>query len=83
MNKKYQCPCCRNWTLDEKPPGTYKICPVCAWEDDIMQFDNPGNENGANRVSLNQARANYHLFGVSDKAFLNLVRKPLVSEKEN
>ena len=30
--KKYKCPCCGYFTLDER--GEYDICPVCFWEDD-------------------------------------------------
>lgn len=55
MNK-YKCPCCGYYTLNEPPNGTYNICPVCFWEDDIVQLDNPDYANGANKVSLNEAR---------------------------
>jgi hypothetical protein len=57
--QKFACPCCECLTLDEKPPGTFDICPVCGWEDDDAQFRDPDYEGGANRVSLAQAR---HLF---------------------
>ena len=38
---KHKCVCCGNYTINEEPPGTFEICPVCFWEDDNVQFDNP------------------------------------------
>jgi hypothetical protein len=79
MNKKkmkYTCPCCGYKTLDEAPPGTYDICPICFWEDDNVQFDDPDFEGGANEVSLRQAQKNYLEFRVSEKRFRKLVRCP-------
>ena len=57
--KKYKCPCCGNFTLYEKPPGTYEICEVCNWEDDELQFRNPNYAGGANALSLEDARKEY------------------------
>ncbi len=79
---KYECPCCGNLTLDEKPPGTFIICPVCFWEDDDIQFYNPDYTGGANKVSLKQARISYLNFGASNKEFIDSVRLPLESEKK-
>lgn len=56
---KYKCPCCKNRTLSERPPGTYQICPICKWEDDEIQYYNPDYKGGANKVSLNEARQEY------------------------
>jgi hypothetical protein len=78
--KNYECPCCGYLTLDEEPPGTYEICPVCFWEDDPVQFDDPEYVGGANKVSLKQARFNYRLFGAVDKQALKYVRKPTDSD---
>jgi anaerobic ribonucleoside-triphosphate reductase len=50
----YTCPCCGYKTLAEEPPGTYEICPICDWEDDVVQFDDPDYEGCANRLSLRQ-----------------------------
>ena len=35
--KKYPCPCCEQYTLDEEPPGTFEICEVCDWEGVLEQ----------------------------------------------
>ncbi|MEG0072477.1 MAG: CPCC family cysteine-rich protein [Raoultibacter sp.] len=80
--KKYPCPCCGNATLSEEPPGTFAICPVCYWEDDALQFDDPLLEGGANAVSLDRARENFKAFGACDRGCVEYVRPPLEGEKE-
>ena len=76
----YPCPCCSNFTFDEEPSGTYEICPVCGWEDDEVQFNAPSFAGGANKPSLNEAKANYKEFGACDKELVNIVRSPLEYE---
>ena len=75
-SNKYTCPCCGYRTLAEQPPGTFDICPICYWEDDNVQFDDPDFSGGANRVSLRQAQGNFLEFGACDKEVLKYVRKP-------
>lgn len=72
--EKYNCPCCGNRTLDGRPPGTYEICPVCYWEDDKIQYDDPDYEGGANNISLNKARVNYKKMGAISTDCLKYVR---------
>ena len=50
-------------TLREPPTGTHDICPVCAWEDDNIQYCDLEYTGGGNRVSLRQARANFRREG--------------------
>jgi len=73
---KYKCHCCGYYTLSEKPNGSYEICPVCFWEDDIVQLNDPDYRGGANKVSLNQARKNYIEFGVCEIEMKKYVREP-------
>lgn len=77
---KYPCPCCGYRTLDEEPPGTFDICPVCYWEDDNIQFENPKYAGGANEMSLEEARKNFKEFGAVSKKYLDNVRLPLEDE---
>ena len=76
---KYPCPCCGFLTLEEKPPGTYEICPVCYWEDDLVQFQEP-TAWGANSVTLQEARHNFLRFGASEERFKSFVRSPFPIE---
>ena len=77
---KYACPCCGFITLDEVPPGSFSICPVCFWEDDFVQFDEPDYKGGANKVSLNQAKNNFKEYGASSEEFMKEVRVPYQNE---
>jgi hypothetical protein len=58
--KRHAFPCCRYLTILDAlsgPPGTFYICPVCGWEDDNVQHDDPDYRGGANIGSLNEYRA--------------------------
>ncbi|MDZ7620370.1 MAG: CPCC family cysteine-rich protein [Patescibacteria group bacterium] len=77
---KFPCPCCGYRTMSEQPPGTFQICPVCYWEDDNVQFNDPTFEGGANEESLNQARANFAKCRASSPRFVGSVRAPLPDE---
>lgn len=80
FKKKYKCPCCGYYTLEDEP-GHFDICPVCYWEDDNIQADDPDYWGGANYMSLNDARKNYKEFGAISKEFLDLVRPPTEEER--
>lgn len=80
MAKKNQCPCCGYYTLEDEP-GRFDICPVCYWEDDGIQRDNPNYIGGANGISLNMARENYKKIGAISKEYLDIVRSPYEDEK--
>ena len=55
--KNRKCACCGLYDLTEG--SMFEICPVCGWEDDSFQNDNPDFEGGANDLSLNQAKKLY------------------------
>ncbi len=77
--KKYKCPCCNHFTF-EKKERAYDICPVCFWEDDPFQYENPMMENGANHVSLAAARVNYKHYSACDPEMRKYVRGPKKDE---
>ncbi|WP_124726562.1 CPCC family cysteine-rich protein [Staphylospora marina] len=76
----FPCPCCGFLTYEEEPDGTFDICPVCFWEDDPVQNRDPCFAEGANTVSLNQARENFRLHGAIELRFVRCMRKPLLHE---
>lgn len=53
-NQLHPCPCCGQSTIEES--GNYEICPVCGWEDDSVQADDPEFSGGANILSLKEVR---------------------------
>jgi hypothetical protein len=52
----FPCPCCGY--LTSSGPGSYDICPICDWEDDLSQLRFP-ETRGANHLSLVEAQANF------------------------
>ncbi|MDR0969552.1 MAG: hypothetical protein LBM67_03320 [Lentimicrobiaceae bacterium] len=83
MNEKFFCPCCGYDTLNEEPPGTALICPICFWEDDYEQYNNPDRKRGANTVSLRQAKQNFQRIGAISAEFCDLVIEPDETYKRN
>ena len=77
---RYPCQCCGFLTLSDPATGSYEICPVCFWEDDLVQNEDPEYAGGANRVSLGTARENYIRFGATERASVRHVRPPLIEE---
>ena len=53
----FQCPCSGNGCFSEL--GGYEICPVCLWEDDPLQSEDPNCRGGANKYSLIEARTKW------------------------
>ena len=51
----YPCPICltQNQLSAERH---YEVCSVCGWEDDDLQYEEPDYEDGANLMSLNEAK---------------------------
>ncbi len=72
----HPCPCCGNRTLHEQPPGTFEICSVCFWEDDVAQFEDPTLVGGANEYSLEEAQAYFAKHGVSHPNALDHLKRP-------
>ncbi|MFY7991747.1 MAG: CPCC family cysteine-rich protein [Bacteriovoracaceae bacterium] len=76
----YSCPCCGFLTLSEETHETFEICPVCHWEEDDVQFNNPDFRGGANQESLNEAKENYKKFGAAAQKYIKAVRTPFPDE---
>lgn len=74
--RKFACPCCGYRTLDLPSPGSFEVCPICYWEDDNVQFEDPDYQGGANHISLREAQRNFLDFGAASKDAVACVRKP-------
>ncbi|MGJ6980515.1 CPCC family cysteine-rich protein [Aestuariimicrobium soli] len=73
------CPCCGHLTITRI--GYFDLCPVCYWEDDYAQSQNPESPLGANGYSLVEARLNFQKTGASHPEFIGLVRPPTPLER--
>lgn len=76
----YACLCCGYLTFDDLAYDSFEICPICFWEDDNVQNEDPDYMGGANGISLNMAKQNFQLFGTIKKELIPYVRKPLEKE---
>ncbi|PYC20588.1 CPCC family cysteine-rich protein [Pseudomonas mosselii] len=75
----FTCPCC-GYAVFEEPPGSYDICPICFWEDDVFQLYYPHQEGGPNRCSLIEAQVNFVQFGACERSMSKNVREPRDSD---
>jgi hypothetical protein len=70
------CPCCGFLVFDQSP-GSYEICKICFWEDDLVQLGFPKFAGGANKPSLMEAQRNFAEFGACEIRLLQHVRPPM------
>lgn len=69
----FTCPCCGYAVFDEEP-GSYAICPICFWEDDVFQLYYPHQSGGPNKCSLVEAQINFVQFGACERSMSKNVR---------
>ena len=82
MTTMFPCPCCGYEVFGESP-GSFEICPICFWEDDIVQLAFPDLSGGANHCSLIEGQRNFAAFGASEMRIKEHVRAPSESDKRN
>lgn len=49
-----KCPICGQYEFEQE--NNFDICPICNWENDGVQMDDPDEPECANKMSLNQAK---------------------------
>lgn len=76
------CPCCGYRTLSPGPPGSYEVCPVCFWLDDLVGFHYPDSESDYNYVSLRTARENFRACGACTPDAVDRTRSPAGDERD-
>ena len=78
----FPCPCC-GYEIFRDPLGSYEVCPICFWEDDLVQLAFPDMKGGANKCSLLEAQGNFISLGACEKHLKRHVRAPRESELRN
>ena len=78
---RYPCPCC-GYIVFHEPAGSYEICPICFWMDDLSQLRFV-RTTGANHVSLVESQRTYLAAGASEERFKSLVRLPRPDEQRD
>ena len=66
MKRAFPCPCC-GYRMFEQAPGSFAICEICCWEDDIVQLAFPDCAGGANQCSLIEGQTNYARYGACER----------------
>lgn len=79
ITPQFPCACCGHLVFDERV-GSYEICPVCFWEDDLIQTRWPHYTGGANKLSLIECQRNYQTFGAKQARVLKHVRPAAQNE---
>jgi Cysteine-rich CPCC len=74
MSDSYPCPCCGHLVFCE-PPGSYEICPICFWEDDVIQLVYPLMDGGANKFCLFKSQKEFARCGACEPRFTRDVRR--------
>jgi hypothetical protein len=79
FDRLFPCPCC-GYRVFEYEPGSHKVCPICYWEDNLVQLRFPLMPGAANHVSLVEGQQNYKRIGAAEKRHRYAVRRPLSDE---
>lgn len=79
----FTCPCC-GYEVFASPPGSYDICPICFWEDDVSGLWFAADGCGANHeVSLIAAQVNFVQFGACVREMAKNVRPPDAGDRRD
>ena len=62
----YPCPCC-GFLVFNGHPGTYEFCPVCAWQETVVQLRFAMFPGGPNKSNLVEAQAIYSEYGTTKR----------------
>lgn len=73
---KAKCACCGCYTIS----NIADTCPVCHWEENIFQEENPDDDDAPNYISLKKAKENFGKFGAKKPELKSLVRDPYPEE---
>jgi hypothetical protein len=67
----------------DEPPGSYEICKICFWEDDVVQLAFPDFAGGANKCSLIDGQITYAKIGACEQRVASHVRPACAEERRD
>jgi len=72
------CPCCEKYYF--KIEDNDEICPVCEWQDDMIQRRDPERTGGANKLSLYQYKLKWETQQVNQTLTQISIKYPDIKE---
>lgn len=82
MTQWYPCPCC-GYLVHDSSPGSYAICDICFWEDDVAQLRWPLLGGGPNAWCLVEAQLNFEACGAMSFEFVDQVNSPSINQRRD
>jgi hypothetical protein len=79
----YPCPCCGFLVFDGPPGTTFRICPICFWQDDESSLRYATIPDGPNHASLVDAQGNFATFGACELRLKKHVRAPTATDQRD
>jgi hypothetical protein len=79
-DEKYPCPCCGHLVHDFAP-GHHQSCPICGWEDNLVQLRFPLMPGSANMVSLERGQRNFREYGAAERRYIGKTREPDAADR--
>ncbi|MGF1546889.1 MAG: CPCC family cysteine-rich protein [Thiotrichales bacterium] len=79
MINRFPCPCC-GYLVFEREPGSHQVCPICYWEDNLVQLRFPLMAGAANHVSLLEGQRNFAACGAAESRHAGETRSPFGHE---
>ena len=77
----YPCPCCGYLTFPvPREEALAYICPVCFWENDVLDPGEDDHSDENHGMTLRQGRENYQRWGAAEKRLVRFARPPRPSE---
>ncbi len=77
---RYPCPCC-GYQVFDYAPGLHQVCPICGWEDNLVQLRFPTMPGSCNTVSLVDGQKNFRAYGAAERRYVGDTRAPLEDER--
>jgi endogenous inhibitor of DNA gyrase (YacG/DUF329 family) len=73
---RHPCPACGYYVFSELDAQD-EICPICSWQNDLVDLETMYEAMGPNKVSLEEAQQSFAKRGAVEDRFVTKVRPPM------